>query len=53
MGLLYTKFYMDFDEGEWKQISNDPVVFQTVKESVSLEVEDTSHKFYKLQDSLV
>lgn len=48
MGLLYTKFYMDFDEGEWKQISNDPVVFQTIKDSVSLEVEDTSHKFYKL-----
>ena len=49
MGLLYTKFYMDFEEEEWKQVSNDPVIFQTVKNRVSLDVEDTSHKFYKLQ----
>ena len=48
MGLLYTKFYMDFDEDEWKQISNNPIVFQTVKDSVSLDIEDTSHKSYKL-----
>jgi len=48
MGLLYTKFYMDFDEEEWKQISNDPIVFQTIKDDVSLEIEDTSHKTYKL-----
>ncbi|MCV0392133.1 MAG: hypothetical protein K5790_02435 [Nitrosopumilus sp.] len=48
MGLLYTKFYMDFDEEEWKQISNDPIVFQTLKENVSLDIEDISHKSYKL-----
>ncbi len=48
MGLLYTKFYMDFDEEEWKQISNDPIVFQTIKDDVSLEIEDISHKSYKL-----
>lgn len=48
MGLLYTKFYMDFDAGEWKQLSNSPIVFQTVKKDVSLEIEDTSHKSYKL-----
>ena len=36
MGLLYTKFYMDFDENEWKQISTNPII------------EDTSHKSYKL-----
>ena len=48
MGLLYTKFYMDFDETEWKQISNDPVLFQTIKDDVTLEIEDTSHKSYKL-----
>jgi len=48
MGLLYTKFYMDFDEEEWKQISNDPIVFQTIKDDVILEIEDTSHKTYKL-----
>ena len=39
---------MDFDEGEWKQVSNDPIVFQTIKDDVSLEIEDTSHKSYKL-----
>ena len=49
MGLLYTKFYMDFDEEYWDQISNDPVVFQTRTEGVTLEVEDASHNFYKLR----
>ncbi|MGY5147787.1 MAG: hypothetical protein ACW9W4_07300 [Candidatus Nitrosopumilus sp. bin_7KS] len=48
MGLLYTKFYMDFDEDEWKQISNDPIIFESIKKDVSLEIEDTSHKSYKL-----
>ena len=48
MGLLYTKFYMDFDEDEWKQVSNNPIVFQTIKDGVSLEIEDTAHKSYKL-----
>ena len=48
MGLLYTKFYMDFDEEEWDQISNNPIIFQTKKDKVSLEIEDTSHKSYKL-----
>jgi len=48
MGLLYTKFYIDFDEDEWKQISTDPIVFQTIKDDVTLDIEDTSHKTYKL-----
>ena len=48
MGLLYTKFYMDFDENDWTQISNNPIVFQTQKDNVSLDVEDVSHKSYKL-----
>jgi len=48
MGLLYTKFYMDFDDTDWKQTSNNPIVFQTLKNNVSLEIEDTSHKSYKL-----
>ncbi len=49
MGLLYTKFYMDFEEDEWKQISNDPIIFKTIKDGVSIEIEDTSHKSYKLK----
>lgn len=48
MGLLYTKFYMDFDGPDWKQISNSPIVFESMKPDVSLEIEDTSHKSYKL-----
>ena len=48
MGLLYTKFYVDFDDEEWTQISNNPIVFQTKKDKVSLEIEDSSHKTYKL-----
>ena len=48
MGLLYTKFYMDFEEDEWQQISNNPIVFQTIKNDVNLEIEDVSHKSYKL-----
>ena len=48
MGLLYTKFYMDFDEPEWKQISNEPIIFESMKKDTSLEIEDTSHKSYRL-----
>ncbi len=48
MGLLYTKFYLDFDENDWKQISNNPIVFQTLNDNVSLDIEDSSHKSYKL-----
>ena len=48
MGLLYTKFYLDFEDSEWKQLSNDPIVFQSIKDDVVLDIEDTSHKSYKL-----
>ena len=39
---------MDFDGEEWMQVSNNPIVFQTVKKDVSLEIEDTSHKSFRL-----
>jgi len=39
---------MDFDEPEWKQISNNPIIFQSMKKDTSLEVEDVSHKSFKL-----
>jgi hypothetical protein len=39
---------MDFDEEEWNQISNNPIVFQTIKDNVTLEIADISHKLYKL-----
>ncbi len=40
---------MDFEDDQWKQLSNDPIVFQTIKEDVSMEIEDTSHNSYKLR----
>ncbi len=48
MGLLYTKLYMDFDKPDWEQISNNPIVFQTIKDDVTLEINDTSLKSFKL-----
>jgi len=48
MGLMYTKLHLDFDDQEWKQISNDPVVFQTIKDDVTLEIDNTSLKSSKL-----
>ena len=39
---------MDFDVEDWAQISNDPIVFQALKKDTILEIEDTSHKSYKL-----
>ena len=49
MGLLYTTFYMDFEEDEWNQISINPPIFQTIKDDVTLDIEDVSHKAYKLK----
>jgi len=48
MGLLYTKVHLDFDEHDWKEISSNPIVFQTIKDDVTLEIETTSQKLYKL-----
>jgi hypothetical protein len=49
MGLLYTKLYVDFEPEDWKQISNTPVTFESLKEKVSLEIYDTSQNSYHLQ----
>lgn len=49
MGLLYTKFYIDFESNEWKQISTNPVIFETIADGVSLEIYDTSQNSYKLK----
>lgn len=47
MGLLYTKFYMDFEQDEWRQESAEPLIFEAVSK-VTLDIEDTSHKLYKV-----
>jgi len=39
---------MDMGEDEWEQVSINPIVFQAVKKNTILEIEDTSHKLYKL-----
>ena len=48
MGLLYTGLYIDFDSTQWQQVSNDPVRFCALSDGVALDVEDTSHKSYRL-----
>ncbi len=49
MGLLYTKFYLDFEPDEWKQISTNPVLFEALDDNVSLDIYDTSQNNYKLK----
>ena len=49
MGLLYTKFYLDFESTEWKQLSTEPVVFEAISDGVTLEINDTSQNSYKLK----
>ena len=49
MGLLYTKFYLDFEPTEWKSVSSNPVIFETIKDDVSLEIYDTSQNSYNLK----
>ena len=49
MGLLYTKFYLDFEPTECKSVYNSPVIFQTITDDVSLEIYDTSQNSYKLK----
>ena len=49
MGLLYTKLYVDFEPEEWKQISNTPVTFESLKEKVHLEIMDTSKNSHHLE----
>lgn len=49
MGLLYTKFYLDFEPEDWKQTSTNPIVFEALEDNVSLDIEDTSQNNYKLK----
>ncbi len=49
MGLLYTMHHLDFDESEWKQVSNDPIIFESLNDNVSLEINDTTQREYKLR----
>lgn len=49
MGLLYTKFYLDFEPTEWKQVSREPVIFEAIDDDVSIEINDTSQNSYKLK----
>ncbi|MBM2819916.1 MAG: hypothetical protein HW410_1598, partial [Nitrosarchaeum sp.] len=34
---------------EWKEISSNPVIFETIADDVSLEIYDTSQNSYKLK----
>lgn len=46
---MYTKLYVDFESDEWKQISNAPVTFESLKDNVRLEIMDTSKNSCQLQ----
>jgi hypothetical protein len=46
MGLLYTKLYVDFEPDEWKQVSTNPVTFESLKDNVSIEIMATSQNSY-------
>ncbi len=49
MGLLYTKFYLDFEPTEWKQLSNEPVVFEALGDDVGIDIDDTSQNSHRLK----
>ncbi|QUC65328.1 hypothetical protein NsoK4_03530 [Nitrosopumilus sp. K4] len=49
MGLLYTKFYLDFDPEDWKQVSTNPIIFEALDDNVILDIDDTSQNNYKLK----
>ena len=49
MGLLYTKFYLDFDDTEWKQVSANPIIFEALDDNVVLDVESTSQNSYRVK----
>ncbi len=48
MGLIFSKTYLDFPEDQWKQVSNDPVVFESVDDDAVLELMDEGGKNHKL-----
>ena len=49
MGLLYTKFYLDFEPEEWVQVSTNPIIFEALDDNVILDIDDTSQNSYKLK----
>ena len=38
---MYTKLYLNFEENEWKQISNSPATFEAL-DDITIEILDTS-----------
>jgi hypothetical protein len=48
MGLLYTKFYLDFETNEWKEVSHNPVIFEAL-DDVSLDIYDVSQNSNQLK----
>ena len=49
MGLLYTKYYLDFPEETWSQRSNDPVIFEALQDKAVLELSDMSQREVKIE----
>lgn len=48
MGLIYTKTYIDFSDSEWKQISNNPAIFEAIVDKATLDIMDDGYKTVKI-----
>ena len=48
MGRVYTVLYLDFLQGSWKLVSNNPTIFETTVDNVVLGIRDISHTEHKL-----
>lgn len=48
MGLAYTKYYLDFESEAWKQVSNDPPIFESTIDGNNIEIPDVSGRIHNL-----
>lgn len=49
MGLIYSKTYIDFPENQWRQVSNNPVIFEAINDDAVLDILDEGGKNHKLR----
>lgn len=49
MGLAYTTHYLDFESAEWLQVSNNPLIFESILDDNSIEISDVSGRVHDLK----
>ena len=49
MGLAYTFHHLDFESSEWRQVSNNPLIFESIQEDNSIEISDVSGRVHSLK----